>query len=806
MATQIGPFRLGPMGEYSSGTEYSLLDWVTDGNDNYVYINASASTGTALSNTDYWYKFIDLASIRSAEEDRETAEGLRVSAESDRDTAEGLRDTAEGLRVSSEEARDTAEGLRVSAEEARDTAEGLRVSAEEDRETNTSQAISDCEDATDLATAAAAAIASGLASPAGTYADLAALNSADPDHGKIYITLDDGNWCYYFDGTPEVASLEVSAACSLSGDCTITLNGSGTNVALDSGVHTTAALVAAAIRDASFDGWTTGGADEIVTFTANAVGTKTDAEYAVGSTGATAVMTTTVQGVDAAFVAGGVYQAATADAPITDAGGYYTDDNVEDALQEAGAQLADVASSFAAVTGGGVVSGGLVLAQTIANQTVNVSACEYLTDEGKYFSIEADAAFAMPAADGSNPRYDLVYGSGTGVLSYYSGTAAASPTIPSTPAHGVLLAVCYRATSDNTIASNEISYDYTPVISTTELSEHLYEYSVCSPTITVSTYYGISAGVAVQNSNVSYASAVYAASPGDVFLVSGDVYYNTVYQIIFADASLNVLAFHNRGINTGAQTFTDYQCVAPTGTTQILLSSYGSFGEIPLKKRTLYNMQVWRSPLYGGKINVIGDSITAGQYYTGSGQDFTTYNITYWMKYYHGLSLCRNYGSSGTTISTTNPTNPFVTRYTAMDDDADIVIVFGGTNDYGLDCPLGTNGSADSSEFYGAVRNLANGLLTKYPDATIIFLTPIHRGTETANGVGATLDDYRQAIITVCEDLGIDVIDTYAKSGLSTTGSTAADDYSVDAYIHPSIHGYEKLGNAISRLISGFAS
>lgn len=42
------------------------------------------------------------------------------------------------------------------------------------------------------------------ASPAGTYADLAALIAADPDHSKIYITRDDGNWCYH-NGTTWVA-------------------------------------------------------------------------------------------------------------------------------------------------------------------------------------------------------------------------------------------------------------------------------------------------------------------------------------------------------------------------------------------------------------------------------------------------------------------------------------------------------------------------------------------------------------------------------------------------------------------------
>ena len=46
------------------------------------------------------------------------------------------------------------------------------------------------------------ALASGA--PSGTYANLAALNAANPDHSKIYITLDDGNWCYH-NGTAFVA-------------------------------------------------------------------------------------------------------------------------------------------------------------------------------------------------------------------------------------------------------------------------------------------------------------------------------------------------------------------------------------------------------------------------------------------------------------------------------------------------------------------------------------------------------------------------------------------------------------------------
>jgi hypothetical protein len=75
------------------------------------------------------------------------------------------------------------------AELARDTASGY---------------ADDASGSADAAAASAAQLAAGVASPAGQYADLAALIAADPDHAKTYLTLDDGKWCYY-NGTAFVA-------------------------------------------------------------------------------------------------------------------------------------------------------------------------------------------------------------------------------------------------------------------------------------------------------------------------------------------------------------------------------------------------------------------------------------------------------------------------------------------------------------------------------------------------------------------------------------------------------------------------
>jgi len=97
----------------------------------------------------------------------------------------------------------------------------------------------------------------------------------------------------------ETASLTVTAACSTSGNVTVTLNEVDETVAIVGTDDING--VATKIRAASFSGWTTGGADAVVTFTCDTSGNKTDATYAEGSTGATGTMTTSQQGTDPAL-------------------------------------------------------------------------------------------------------------------------------------------------------------------------------------------------------------------------------------------------------------------------------------------------------------------------------------------------------------------------------------------------------------------------------------------------------------------------------------------------------------------------
>ena len=133
--------------------------------------------------------------------------------------------------------------------------------------------------------------------------------------------------------------------------------------------------------------------------------------------------------------------------------------------------------------------------------------------------------------------------------------------------------------------------------------------------------------------------------------------------------------------------------------------------------------------LEGKKINFLGDSITEG---VGNSCGEARYPEL--VKKMAGLSEIRNYGISGTRIANQHKQEmeidslSFCQRYDQMDNDADVVVVFGGTNDYGHgDAAFGEFSDRTPDTFYGACHFLMKSLIEKYPDKQILFMTPMHR-------------------------------------------------------------------------------
>lgn len=211
--------------------------------------------------------------------------------------------------------------------------------------------------------------------------------------------------------------------------------------------------------------------------------------------------------------------------------------------------------------------------------------------------------------------------------------------------------------------------------------------------------------------------------------------------------------------------------------------------------------------LKGKKINFLGDSITEGV--GASDIDHAYLNV---LKKNEGLAEARNYGISATRIARqstykTEGLVAYVDRYMEMDDDADVVVVFGGTNDYGHgDAKMGEPTDKCPDTFYGAMNILLDGLITKYPKATIVFMTPLQR-SESPNPnrynltpYGLDLIDYVNVIKERCQYYSIPVLDLYSMAGIHPANETNKNTYCPDG-LHPNNLGCEKIANLLANFL-----
>lgn len=177
---------------------------------------------------------------------------------------------------------------------------------------------------------------------------------------------------------------------------------------------------------------------------------------------------------------------------------------------------------------------------------------------------------------------------------------------------------------------------------------------------------------------------------------------------------------------------------------------------------------------------------------------------------------CKGYGISGTRFSKQpeadyfDDQGNFCIRCLKMDDDADIIVVFGGTNDYGHgNAPFGKLTDCTQETFCGAVSFVAKSLMEKYPKATVVFMTPTHRTTEKGrikneNGIRNDLElvDYVDAIIKICGEYSIPVLDLYRVSGIQPNIEVNKERYMPDG-LHPNVNGNAKIASRLEGFLKG---
>ena len=203
--------------------------------------------------------------------------------------------------------------------------------------------------------------------------------------------------------------------------------------------------------------------------------------------------------------------------------------------------------------------------------------------------------------------------------------------------------------------------------------------------------------------------------------------------------------------------------------------------------------------LKGKKINFLGDSITEG---VGTACREEIYLNR--LKASEGLAEARNYGISGTRLAVQNGPEDwgpaYSVRYTEMDDDADIVVVFGGTNDFGHgNAPIGQFSDRVNTTYYGACHVLMQGLIEKYPAAAIVFMTPLHRLSEDepSMGNGLPLKRYVEIIKEVAAHYSIPVLDLFAMGGIQPRVPVQQERYCPDG-LHPNGEGHKLIASRLA--------
>ena len=182
----------------------------------------------------------------------------------------------------------------------------------------------------------------------------------------------------------------------------------------------------------------------------------------------------------------------------------------------------------------------------------------------------------------------------------------------------------------------------------------------------------------------------------------------------------------------------------------------------------------------GKTISIVGDSISTGGYTSTLG------NMT-------GATIDNN-AISGTTL-----TGAFVSQLAEIDENSDLIIIFGGTNDYWHKATnIGTLDDTGTNTYLGTLKYILNYLQENHADAEYLFVFPFDQtfqgnSSDTDFGKGS-LNDFKTAFMSFCEAYNVHYLD------LSTT-SFDCSVHTSDG-VHPTSTGHGIIATAIYNYIT----
>lgn len=343
--------------------------------------------------------------------------------------------------------------------------------------------------------------------------------------------------------------------------------------------------------------------------------------------------------------------------------------------------------------------------------------------------------------------------------------------------------------ADNVNKVNQTEFN---VIKTTEFTKNLFNFD----TRTIKKYVAYNTGLIEDNESYSVS---------DWIPVEGDTDYTVSVDSPYAEYSApdeSAFVFGQQpsdyDITFKTKPSTRYIRISPLrmyearfqlekGTVRTGFTRYG--------ERTVINaLTKW----HGLKWDQIGDSIT----HQNTWQPYvaTALNLT-----------SMNYGVAGTKVADTTGSDTTAMcsdeRISLLDPNASIISFMGGTNDWAQNVTIGTIASTDDAEFYGALKALAEKLITIFFNDRIVWMTPPfgllpnHAGwsdtTGLTNNQGLSVGDYAKAIKDVAWLYGIPVIDIYGESGICNINKDKFLKDETGDFLHPNKFGGQRIAELV---------
>ena len=219
--------------------------------------------------------------------------------------------------------------------------------------------------------------------------------------------------------------------------------------------------------------------------------------------------------------------------------------------------------------------------------------------------------------------------------------------------------------------------------------------------------------------------------------------------------------------------------------------------------------------LKGLKVNFLGDSITEGV----GVSDRENLRYTSVFERETG-TIVNNYGIGGTRLAHQEKPSEtprydlcFCGRAYLMEKSADVVVVYGGVNDYiHGDAHFGTMEDKTPVTFCGAVYFLMNLLKERYPEKPIVFLTPAHMNFKGTSDKEVSprpmkkpdaqpLSAYVEVVKARGAELGIPVLDLFESLGIDPNNEDDKANYTVDG-LHFNDEGQKILAKVVGDFLS----